>query len=122
MKYPAFTRDEVMHVELADGYALRSAPEREFGMTGVRPEYRRRGLAARMVQNALTVRRGQRPTLKFGVAAGNPAEALYHRLGFLAGPVHYVLVMPPDRAAECDEDQPQQERSDNRAKTVDGLR
>ena len=95
MKYPGFTRDEVMYVELANGYALRSAPEREFGMIGVRPEFRRQGLATRMVQNALTVLHGERPTLKFGVAAGNPAEAFYHRLGFLAGPVHYVLVRPP---------------------------
>ena len=73
-------------------------------MIGVRPEYRRQGLATRMVQQALTILHGERPTLKFGVAAGNPAEAFYHRLGFLAGPVQYVLLMPPRRGqltAEC---------------------
>ena len=72
-------------------------PYAGISMIGVRPEYRRKGLATRVVQEALTVLHGERPTLKFGVAAGNPAEAFYHRLGFLAGPVHYVLLMPPDR-------------------------
>jgi len=70
-------------------------PYAGISMIGVRPEYRRQGIAARIVQHALTVLHGERPTLKFGVAAGNPAEAFYHRLGFLAGPVGYVLVMPP---------------------------
>lgn len=32
MNYPTFTKGAAMHVELAHGYALRSAPEREFGI------------------------------------------------------------------------------------------
>lgn len=77
-------------------------------MIGVRPEYCRQGLATRMVRNALSVLHGHRPILKFGVAAGNPAEAFYQNLGFLAGPAHYVLLMPPRRTAGVEENRPQQ--------------
>jgi len=72
-------------------------------MIGVRPEHRRQGLATRMVQKALSVLHGDRPTLKFGVAVGNSAGALYHSLGFLAGPAHYFLLLGPSRGAGCDE-------------------
>jgi len=81
-------------------------PYAGISMIGVRPECRRQGLATMMVQKALTVLHEQRPTLKFGVAVGNLAEAFYHSLGFLAGPAHYVLLMPPRRGAGRDDEQP----------------
>ena len=70
-------------------------PYAGISMIGVRPEHRRQGIATQMVRMALDALHGHRPTLKFGVAAGNPAEAFYHSMGFLAGPAHYVLNMPP---------------------------
>ena len=44
MDYPDFVRDEAMHVELGDGFSLKSAPEREFGISyaiyrNVNPEF-----------------------------------------------------------------------------------
>ena len=68
-------------------------------MIGVHPEHRRQGIAKLMVQKALTVLQGHRTTLKFGVAVGNPAEAFYENLGFLAGPTDHVLLMPPQPPA-----------------------
>lgn len=73
-------------------------PENQYAniaMMGVLPEYRQKGLATRMVQHTLSVFHGHYPLLKFGVAAGSTAEAFYYNLGFLPGPVHYVLLSPP---------------------------
>jgi len=62
----------------------------------VHPEYRRRGLASQMLKRALTKLSRDYATLRFGVAAGIPAEALYHGLGFVPGVTHYRLAMPED--------------------------
>ena len=58
----------------------------------VHPDYQRRGLATKMLKKALTVLKSEYPTLRFGVAAGNPAESVYHSLGFLPGVTQYTLV------------------------------
>jgi GNAT superfamily N-acetyltransferase len=60
----------------------------------VHPAHRRRGLAARMLQKALGELHGHFPVLKFGVALGNPAEALYFSQGFLPSPAEYRLLLP----------------------------
>lgn len=59
----------------------------------VHPEHRRRGLAGKMLQRALSELHGHFPVLKFGVAVGNPAEAFYYSQGFLAGPAEYKLLL-----------------------------
>jgi ribosomal protein S18 acetylase RimI-like enzyme len=61
----------------------------------VHPHYQRRGLATKMLKKALTILKSEYPTLRFGVAIGNPAEAVYYSLGFLPGTAEYRLVMPP---------------------------
>lgn len=60
----------------------------------VHPVCRRRGIASRMLQKALSVLHGKFPVLTFGVAVGNPAEAFYYNMGFLPGPVQHKLEMP----------------------------
>jgi len=60
----------------------------------VHPAYRRQGLGSKMLRHAMSALSGHFPVLKFGVAAGNPAEALYYRTGFLPGVVHRRLVLP----------------------------
>jgi predicted GNAT family N-acyltransferase len=73
-------------------------PENQYAniaMMGVRPKYRQKGIATRMVQNTLSTFHEHYPMLKFGVAAGSSAESFYYSLGFLPGPVHYVLLIPP---------------------------
>lgn len=53
---------------------------------GVLPEYQNRGLGALMLLRALTQAHPHAPVMKLVVTIGNPAEALYRRLGFLPGP------------------------------------
>jgi ribosomal protein S18 acetylase RimI-like enzyme len=87
-----------MYHELANGYALKSAPERDFGINysdiAVHPEYQRRGLATRMLKKALTILKSEYSILRFGVAMGNPAESVYYNLGFLSGVTQYTLAIP----------------------------
>ena len=66
-------------------------PYATISMIAVMPEHRRRGLGANMLRKALTALAGRRPTLKFGVAVGNSAEAFYQSLGFVAGPTQHFL-------------------------------
>jgi hypothetical protein len=50
----------------------------------------------------LTTLAGEFPTLRFGVAIGNPAEAFYYRSGFLPGPAQYELALGRvDHAVKC---------------------
>lgn len=64
------------------------------GYLGVHPQYRRRGLATRMIQKALTALHGQHSLLKVQVFVGNAAESLYHSLGFQAGMMRHTLCIP----------------------------
>jgi ribosomal protein S18 acetylase RimI-like enzyme len=101
------TRQSVVGACLVSLKASRTRPDSSYAgvsMIGVHPEHRRRGIAKMMLLNALTVLHGHRPTLKFGVAVGNPAEAFYEALGFLAGPTGHVLLMPPQPPARGDGD------------------
>ena len=64
------------------------------GWLAVSPSYQRRGLATRMLKRAMTVLSGKCPLVKVQVFVGNPAEALYYRLGFLPGVDRHTLSMP----------------------------
>ena len=89
-------------------------PYANISMLAVRPGCRRSGIGRNMVRHALTTLYGHRPTLKLGVAIGNHAAAFYHELGFVPGPPHCTLTIPPlihMRATE--EQEPQQSASGN---------
>jgi len=60
----------------------------------VHPRYRRRKLAKRMIQKALTVLHRDFRLLKVQVFVGNSAEALYSGLGFQPGIERYSLRIP----------------------------
>ncbi|MCC7409905.1 MAG: GNAT family N-acetyltransferase [Phycisphaeraceae bacterium] len=60
---------------------------------GVHPDHRRGGVGARMLRTALSALYGEFAVLKFGVAAGNPAEAFYYELGFLPGVTQHKLTL-----------------------------
>jgi len=53
----------------------------------VLPEHRGRGLAGAMIKHAITMAHPKTPLMKLHVLVENPAAALYHRLGFVPGPV-----------------------------------
>ncbi len=61
----------------------------------VHPERRRGQIGTCMLRRALTGLAEQFPTLRFGVAIGNPAEAFYYRSGFAASPPQYELALGP---------------------------
>jgi len=76
------------------------APIPKVSDIAVHPEHRRCKIGTQMMRRALAALAGEFPTLRFGVAMGNPAEAFYYRLGFLPGPPQYTLVRGPKRARD----------------------
>jgi GNAT superfamily N-acetyltransferase len=52
----------------------------------VLPEYRGIGLAQAMIKHSITAAYSITPVIKLHILIGNPAEHLYQRLGFVAGP------------------------------------
>lgn len=52
----------------------------------VLPEYQGKGLAKHLVSQVVTTSYGIAPFVKLFVLGGNPAELIYHQLGFIAGP------------------------------------
>lgn len=58
----------------------------------VLPAYRRQGLAQAMMLNSINTAHKTSPVTSLGVLVGNPAEALYKKLGFASGPAYYSLI------------------------------
>lgn len=56
---------------------------------------RGQGLASVMLRHALTTLHPAYPVLRLFVTVGNPAETVYHNLGFVAGPESYWLHLKP---------------------------
>jgi GNAT superfamily N-acetyltransferase len=61
----------------------------------VQPARQGKGLARRMLQSALTVLHPAYPVLRLFVGAGNRAESLYYRMGFVPGPALARLTLQP---------------------------
>ncbi len=57
----------------------------EIGEVVVKPDYRRFGLASNMIKLALTNLKKISPATLLCVTVGNPAEGLYHNMGFFSG-------------------------------------
>ena len=57
----------------------------------VLPEYRGKGIALRLVKRALTILSEMSPATMLDVSVGNPAEAMYYKLGFFPGEQTYCL-------------------------------
>jgi ribosomal protein S18 acetylase RimI-like enzyme len=57
----------------------------------VQRKWRGQGLANAMLRQALNTLHTAYPVLRLFVTVGNPAEAVYHKLGFVAGPESYWL-------------------------------
>lgn len=57
----------------------------------VLPTYRRQGLAQAMLLNSIGAAHATSPVIGLGVLVGNPAELLYQKLGFVAGPAYFNL-------------------------------
>ncbi len=57
----------------------------------VRPDFRRRGLAQAMMLHSIGKASSISPVITLGVMVGNPAESLYRKLGFVAGPKYSEL-------------------------------
>ncbi len=53
--------------------------------TGVKEEYRNRGLATKMLKHALTVLHDHYPAIRLEVNIGSAAHRLYQNLGFITG-------------------------------------
>ena len=56
------------------------------------PDYRRRGLAKRLMQYASNVVKSEYDYLALAVTVGNPAQSLYYDMGFVPGIVTHTLV------------------------------
>ena len=54
----------------------------------VHPSFQRRGIATAMIRQVLDTAHKCSPVILLGVLHGNPAETLYHKLGFRRGPVY----------------------------------
>ncbi len=57
----------------------------------VRSQYRRRGIAEAMILKSIEIAYEVSPVITLGVMVGNPAEKLYKKLGFIAGPSYSNL-------------------------------
>ena len=57
----------------------------------VQHKFRGQGLASIMLRHALSTLHTAYPVLRLFVTVGNAAEAVYHNLGFVAGPESYWL-------------------------------
>lgn len=56
------------------------------------PEYQRQGLAKQMIHHAIDGYRDTYAYMTLAVTVGNPSQALYHQMGFVAAPVVYELL------------------------------
>lgn len=57
----------------------------EIGEIAVKPAYRKLGIASNMIKRALTNLKKISPASILCVTIGNPAEGLYHKMGFFSG-------------------------------------
>lgn len=57
----------------------------------VLPAYRKQGIAQAMIMNSINTAHMISPVIGLGVLVGNPAELLYQKLGFIAGPEYFSL-------------------------------
>lgn len=60
----------------------------------VDPAYRGKGLAENMLKRAIGILNQRYALLRLFVTVGNGAQALYHKMGFLAGPESAELFLP----------------------------
>lgn len=60
----------------------------------VKPSYRGKGLAEKMIKRALSILKDEYPVLRLNVLVGNPSESLYDKLGFLSCAEVSYLFMP----------------------------
>jgi ribosomal protein S18 acetylase RimI-like enzyme len=60
----------------------------------VAPEYRMHGLASNLLRRAITKLEPDFDWVKLVVTVGNPAEAIYHKMGFVAGDTLHTLAIP----------------------------
>lgn len=58
----------------------------------VKPQYQRRGIAKAMMLKAISDASVISPVITLGVLVGNPAENLYKKIGFTAGPGYSELI------------------------------
>lgn len=58
----------------------------------VLPAHRKQGLAQAMILNSINTAHMTSPVIGLGVLVGNPAELLYQKLGFTAGPAYFNLI------------------------------
>jgi ribosomal protein S18 acetylase RimI-like enzyme len=61
--------------------------------TAVSPIHRRHGLATNMLCHALTMLAPAYNWAKLAVTIGNPAESVYHKMGFIAGDTLHTLII-----------------------------
>lgn len=61
----------------------------------VAPDYRMHGLASNLLRRAITMLEPAYEWVKLVVTVGNPAEAIYHKMGFVAGDTLNSLSIPP---------------------------
>lgn len=71
----------------------------------VLPEYRGKQIASRLITHALTVLNQAYEVLRLFVTIGNPAESLYHHLGFYSGMEQMTLYLPPDKVGDVQMDE-----------------
>ena len=57
----------------------------------VLPSFRKQGIAEAMIMNTINTAHRISPIIGLGVLAGNPAEVLYQKLGFISGPLYFYL-------------------------------
>lgn len=55
------------------------------------PAYRKQGIAQAMMMNSINTAHMDSPVIGLSVLVGNPAELLYQKLGFVAGPAYFSL-------------------------------
>lgn len=55
------------------------------------PDYQGRGLAQKQIQHGINAIKDEYKTVALAVTIGNPAEALYHKMGFVSGAITHTL-------------------------------
>ena len=58
----------------------------------VRPQFQRQGIAKAMMLNSISIASDASPVTTLCVMIGNPAELLYKKIGFAAGPSYSDLI------------------------------
>lgn len=72
------------------------------GNIAVRQNIRSQGLGSNMLRHALSTLHPAHPVLREFSNAGNPSGGLYHRLGFVSGPLFYEMKLPHPQATRPD--------------------